>query len=332
MKILRKFLSLFLYVFMGLPLLLGGMGLVSLWPFINGSSKALTLVQNEQFENLLSSPELLPLIPEEIKLASLNLNGKAAVAAVQSSIPAANLVDFFSINMDYMLSAMSKGETSFNIFIAPLKDIFESEADKLVTKYSDYTLSGQYNTVSASKPLKLFSPTDEAEKAVLKKILIETINSQPDYILVGDKTANEKLPSIKLPGNFSLKEINGLPATGIWLLVSGLGLCFASVMIREEDWRRRFGRLGSRLLLPGVAIMVVGLSPLLLQSGALSPVSSMLKPDSYPDLTNYVKFLLEQLSKGFLTCGLVGLGAGSVFISLKRNLPKAIDEESVNND
>jgi hypothetical protein len=117
-----------------------------------------------------------------------------------------------------------------------------------------------------------------------------------------------------------------LASASVWLLVTGAGLCFASVMVSDSDWRKRLGRLGARVLVPSAIVLAIGLGPRLFP-GTFTRLPSGAGGASLPDLAEYLRFLSTKLGAGFLTSGLIGLGVGTALVSVQRALPLPEEED-----
>jgi hypothetical protein len=119
---------------------------------------------------------------------------------------------------------------------------------------------------------------------------------------------------------------SGLAGASVWLLLTGAGLCFASVMVADSDWRKRLGKLGSRVLAPSIIVLVIGLVPHLVVPGGLVRLPSGATGASFPELAEYLRFISTKAGSGFLTAGLIGLGVGTALVSAKRAIPPSEDE------
>lgn len=328
MKGLRRLLGFFLYLAMAFPLTLAGLSLVSLRPVLGDAEAAKALVSDQRFERLVASPDLRELAPDTLRLSGAILDGKAATAAFQAAVPASVVVATASDAIDSAFAAAAAGRASFPINAVPLKRALESGADAFASTYQRETRlprslpePGQAGGADIVRV-----PEGAAGLAFLREAAVQAARSQPDAWIVGEPGSRLELDLDGRIARADVAGLAGLTGAGAWLLVTGAGLCFASVMVSDGDWRRRFGRLGSRLLAPSIIVLAIGLAPrLVLPSGILTLPSGM-SGASLPDLVEYLRFVASSLGRGFLVSGLAGLGVGTVFASLKRALPESADD------
>jgi hypothetical protein len=63
--------------------------------------------------------------------------------------------------------------------------------------------------------------------------------------------------------------------------------------------------------------------------GDLVKLPEGVSPDNLPALAEYLKFVAATISGGFLTAGLIGVGAGTALASAKRAIPLSDDDEAL---
>jgi hypothetical protein len=324
MNRLRRFLGFALYLFMAFPLTLGGLALASIKPVAGDSAAVKSMIADARLERLLSSPDLVEMAPPTVEIGGAVLDGKAAVKAFQSSVPASALIQTATGAVDSAYAAFARGEAFFSVDSRSLKAALKGRSPVFAETYLG--LAGAAGTSAAGDtalPAVTDFPETAAGRAALSSAVAAAVDAQPDAWTVGEIGSTIELPR----GVGALGA--GLTGASYWLLVTGAGLCFASVMVSEGDWRRRLGKLGSRLLAPSVIILVIGLGPKLVMPSGLIRLPSGASGTSLPDLVEYLRFLAGRVSSGFLTWGLIGLGAGTAFVSVKRALPPPEDEEDL---
>ncbi len=327
MKGFRRFLGALLYLFMAFPLLLGGLSLAAVRPVAGGPDSVKTLVSDARFSALLASPGLAELAPESIELGGQALDGKAALRAFQAAVPASTLVSTIEGGIDSAFAAIRRGEAFFYVDARPLKKALDTGARDFADSYirvaggsKQIVPAGKTRTRPESAVQVLVPPDSAAGRAVIAELVRQAAAAQPDEWALGEAGSRFEQP-IRLGALGS-----GLSGASAWLIITGAGLCFASVRVAETDWRRRLGTLGSRLLVPSVMVLVIGLVPYLFTSGKLVPLPASAQAPAFAELTEYLRFLAARISGGFLTAGLIGTGLGTAFVSARRAIPQAEDE------
>lgn len=307
---LRRFLGVVLYVAMAFPLMLGGMALVSVRPLVSDPAAMKDLLHEDSLIAVLESPSLVAMAPESISIRGQVLNGKAVVSALQSTIPAPLVVATARDAIDSAFAAFGRGDAYFLLDARPLSDALDSGAAHFAASYAS-----ALDAKGASTDMASLNP-----EAVAK--LVSTIASdQPEYWNIGEAGSRMEFPA-------RLGRLgSGLSGASLWLLLTGTGLCFASVMISNEDWRRRMGMLGSRVLVPSIIILIVGLGPKLIIPGKQLRLPYEAGTISFPELLSYLKFLGSRMSGGFLVTGLIGLGVGTALATMNRILPLPTEED-----
>ena len=315
MKGLRRFLGFMLYLFLAFPILLGGLTLSSIRPLASNPETIKSMVTDQRLTALLESPDLVAMAPETLELGGATLAGKAAVTAFQASVPSNVIVSTAGAAADSAFAALERREAFFRVDARPLKGAFRSGAPVFADTY----------LATARLPVVVALPgtaVATSSKPAVTALVIKTADEQPDEWVVGESGSR-----FEAPAKFGALGA-GLAGASLWLVITGTGLCFASVMVSESGWRRRLGRLGTRVLVPSAIVLVIGLVPHLIVPGGLVRLPSGVSGATLPDLAEYMRFVMTKIGGGFLTTGLIGLGVGTAFISAKRALP-APEEEAM---
>ncbi|MBN2875693.1 MAG: hypothetical protein JXM71_11405, partial [Spirochaetales bacterium] len=151
--------------------------------------------------------------------------------------------------------------------------------------------------------------------------VVRAANAQPDEWQLGEAGTRFQTPArISAAGA-------GAAGAGGALMATGFGLCLASALVAGGTWRRKLGTSGSRILLPSAITMIVGLIPRLIVPGSLIRLPAADAAASLPALAEYLRFAFSTLSGGFLTAGLIGVGIGTLLVSIQRIVPPSEDEE-----
>jgi hypothetical protein len=309
---LRRFLSVILYVAMAFPLMLGGMALISVKPLVSDPASTKTLFPEDRLLAVLESPTIASLAPESITLGGQTLDGKAFLTAWQSTIPARLIISTTHDAIDSARSAFGSGQAYFQINAQPLSSALEAGAETFAETYVATLKAAGRDTAKV---------TTQASAEDIATLIAAAAAGQPESWSIGEAGSRFEFPTRM--GRLGA----GLTGASLWLLFTGAGLCFASVMISNDDWRRRLGMLGSRILVPSTIILVIGLGPRLIMPGGKFLLPNDIDTIQFPELLTYLKFLGSKLTEGFLVTGLVGLGVGTALATVKRVLPLAIEED-----
>ncbi len=310
---LRRFLGVILYVAMAFPLMLGGMALISIKPLVADPTAMKTLITDDRLMAVLESPTIISMAPESISLGGQNLDGKAIFAAIQSTIPAPLFISTTRSAIDSAYAAFARGEAYFQVDARPLSEALEAGA---ATFAKTYVAASESTSGSASG-----ATSGSASIEAITTLVTTTAASQSEYWNIGEAGSRFEFPARM--GRLGA----GLTGASLWLLLTGTGICFASVMVSNNDWRRRLGSLGSRILVPSIIILVVGLGPRLIMPGAKIHLPNESGEIPFPELLAYLKFLSSRLTGGFLVTGLIGLGTGTALATINRVLPPSEEEE-----
>jgi hypothetical protein len=323
MKAMRHFLGFMLYLFMAFPLTLGGLSVAALRPLADGPELARSLVTDQRFTTLLESADLVEMAPETISVGAAVLDGRAAVKGFQASIQSAVVVSTAVDAVDSAYAALKRGEAFFEVDAKPAKAAAKSGANTFATVYIENAAPGQSDAGAPVVALPEGTTTNTVVKrqatSEVAKVVTQLADDQPDTWRVGDGTTRFETPA---------KIGSAMADASVWLLITGAGLCFASVMVTGGTWRSRLGRLGSRILIPSSIVLLIGLLPRLVMPGNLVGLPSGISAAGLPDLMEYLRFAATKLGSGFLTAGLISLATGTVFVSAKRIMPPSEEEEA----
>lgn len=313
MKGLRRLLGAVLYLFLAFPLLLGGLTLASVRPLTGNPETLKSMVTDPRFTTLLESPDLVAMAPETLEFGGTTLDGKATVTALQSSVSSSVIVSTTLDAFDSAFSAMERHEAFFSVDARPLKTALRSGAPVFADTY----------LATARLPVVIALPgtaVANSSKPAVTDLMVKTADGQPDEWIIGEPGSR-----FEIPARFGALGA-GLSGASIWLIITGTGLCFASVLVTESSWRRRLGRLGTRILVPSIMVLIIGLIPHLIVPGGLVRLPSGVSGATLPDLAEYLRFAMTKTGGGFLTAGLIGLGVGTALISARSALPAPEDE------
>ncbi|MDX9958794.1 MAG: hypothetical protein RBT68_10170 [Spirochaetia bacterium] len=344
MKPIRRFFGFALYLFIGLPLLLGSMTMLSVRPWLAEPAAYKALVEDQRFTAVLEAPQLPEHMPPTLDLGGYRYDGPAAAAAFQAAIPASALVQTASRSVDTVFSAIDSGASGFMLDLQPLREALiagsgpfaatylaeaggapaaipdQQAGRKLVPATGRQALpsSGQVPSGQASTgqwPTLTESNLANALKAMATDLPPTLAVDDPSLGVAGQRTAN--LATMR-------QEFS---SAGIWLALAAAGLTVAGVFIAEENWKKRLKLLGSRILGPGIPILVIGLVPHLINPAGLIRMAGAASMNQFPALLEYIKFAATSLTGGFMVVGLAAVGLGTVLVSTTYLIPPGDDDE-----
>jgi hypothetical protein len=326
-KSLRRLLGLGLYIFLALPLLLGSMTMLAIRPWATDQQAYHSLITDLRLKAVLDSTELSQLVPETIQWDNQRFEGPAAVKAVQSAIPSGIFLDTANAAVDSIFMAIGAGSSSFVIDLRTLREAAMAGSETMAATYM-----AEATNLRTAIPPALLPPGNgstlesSSGQALARSSLATAIRGMAEDLPMTLSPDPADISRFDRGSNNLLAIRAGYGMTSLWLSLAGAGLLIAGVFIAESDWRRRFGKLGSRIMGPGIPIMVIGLLPHLVNPTGLINMQTTRQLADFPALTEYLKFLSTRLTSGFLVVGLVAVGLGTLFLSAKHALPLKDDD------
>jgi hypothetical protein len=340
MKPIRRFFGFAMYLFISLPLLLGSMTMLSVRPWLTDPAAYKALVEDQRFTDVLEAPQLPQHMPPTLDLGGYRYNGPAAALAFQTAIPASALVQTASRSIDSVFSAIDSGASGFMMDLQPLREALIAGSAPFAAAYlaeaggvpvaipvqeQDQGLSPARRLVPATgqKALPSSGQTPQLTESNLASALKAMATDLPPTLAVDD-------PSLGAAGRrtanlATMKQ--EFSNAGIWLALAAAGLTVAGAFIAEESWKRRLKLLGSRILGPGVPILVIGLVPHLINPAGLIRMAGAASMNQFPALLDYIKFAATSLSGGFMVIGLAAVGIGTALVSTTYLIPPGDDDE-----
>jgi hypothetical protein len=338
MKPLRRFFGFAMYLFISLPLLLGSMTMLSVRPWLTDPEAYKALVEDQRFTRMLEAPDLPRNMPPSIDIGGYRFDGPAAASAFQATIPASALVQTATGSIDTVFSAIDTGAAGFMIDLQPLREALIAGSEPFAAIYfskagaapetippgQSHGPAGGISPVPAAgrQSIPVASRQPALSQEGLAKMLAEKASDLPLTLAVDDPslgTIGQRTSNLA-----SMRQ--GFSTAGIWLALAAAGLTIAGAFIAEESWRKRLKLLGSRILGPGVPILVIGLVPHLINPAGLVRMAGASQVNQFPALLEYIKFASTSLGGGFLVVGLAAVGIGTALVSTTHLLPPGDDE------
>lgn len=314
----RRFLGFVLYLFMGFPMLIGGLAVTALKPIVSDPLVARSLVADQRFEAILKAPELAELADKNVELGGMTLDGGDVIRAVQDSVPAGAISKLAADTVEATVraagsGALAPGGAGVSIDLRPWKSLASDRADEFAAAYLKES-AGSPPALPGAKPGAQV-PKDAVETALTSAVR-QRVETLPDSFSPEERVARTPSRRTGFRGVAS-----GVTTGGLGLIITGVGFALASALISEKRWGRRFTRLGSRLIVPGAIVLAVGLLPRLAIPGMATDAIAKEGVKAFPALVEYLRFLSSTVGKGFLMAGLASIGAGIGLSSLRRAIP-----------
>jgi hypothetical protein len=329
---MRKFLANLLFLFIGLPLTLSALFLLSVRPWALDRATYKRFVEDDRLYAALQAPEMASRAPATIKLeaagdAELSLDGPALVAAAQKELPWPEIKQSASRAVDSVLDAV-EGKT------APGAPEIDLRALKAATKAKAPALARDYDSVLKSSGRSSPSKLNRSQLAMALAIAVDEIpdkarldeNSLPASPR-GRMQALRRGPGGPLVGVLSsgsdglsqalLNRMTATTAALSALLLAGLGALGGRSLLT------RLSRSGRYLLIPSIVVLGLGVllaipGGLILQNVLPDDARAMVMGQGGAQLRAYLASVLGPIAKSFFVTGLIGASIGGVLASTRR--------------
>jgi hypothetical protein len=321
---MRKFLANVLYLFLGLPLALSALFLISARPWALDRETYKRFVEDDRLYAALQAPEMAVRAPATIELRSaggtaVTLDGPALASAAQKDLPWPEIKSTASRAVDAALDAVegkTQGERR-EFDLRPLKAALKARSPAVARDYLAVLAAAGRSAPAAEKP------------AVVAIALGSAIDTMPDAAridassLPAPRGALRGMPiGILSRGTEGLSQalLNRMTATTVALsalLLAGLGALGGTGLVS------RLSRSGRYLLLPSIAVLGLGVvlaipSGLILQNVLPEEARAMIAGHAGAQLRAYLASALGPIARSFFITGLVGASVGGVLASAKR--------------
>jgi hypothetical protein len=330
---MRRFLANILFLFLGLPLALSALMLISVRPWALDRETYKRLVADDRLYTALEAPALAARAPDTIRLGPGTFDGPALTAAAQKNLPLREIKSTASLAVDRAMDALEKGRpgAGFEIDLQPLKAALKSRSAALARDYAAALAAGK-----ARDPSRPLSGPGE-----LAKDIGAAVDALPDAARAPVPPASRL--SIRGPGGpmgilsrgpglggdgLSQALLNRMTATSAAvsaLLLAGLAVLGGNGALA------RLSRAGRYLLLPSILVLGLGVvlaipGGLILQNVLPHELRGMLAGAGGAELRAYLSAALGPIARGFFLTGLVGASVGGVLAQSRRiALPKDTD-------
>lgn len=333
---MRKLLALALYLFLGLPAILGTLFLVPLRGWVLDRNFYKSIVSGPEARAVLESPALYERIQGPIRIEDdLILSGPAAGRALRAALPVPELLSAAGTAVDSAFDALERGRNAdrFTVNLVPLKRALDKGIPEFARIYSSEVPVGPA-AVSGSGlvrpgpgiPVDLSArPVSVPEpefRAAIRAALAEALAAIPD-------TADSEMPAPG-PGNAFLTGASSprdaLNRTALWMALLAGGIWVAGAFVASDSMARRLRWLGGTLVAPGIVVLVSGLAlgmaadPLVLRAIQDPELQRALADPALKVVRDWIHRPLWIVSTGFLVSGSVAVIVGGGLSASRRAL------------
>jgi hypothetical protein len=330
---MRGFLANVLFIFMGLPLALSALMLLSVRPWALDRETYKRFVEDDRLYAALQAPEMASRAPATIELeaagvsAKLALDGPALVSAAQKDLPWPEIKSTASRAVDTVLdAALGKGGPGrAEIDLRRLKAAVKARAPAMARDYGAVlAASGRAspsNLSGSQLSIALAAAADGIpDSAKIDETSLPGPRSDRRSAL---RPGLERMPIGLLsrgPDGLSQALLNRMTATTVALsalFLAGLGALGGTSLVS------RLSRAGKYLLVPSIIVLGVGAllaipGGLILQNVLPDEARAMVTGQGGAQLRAYLASVLGPIAKSFFITGLVGASVGGVLASARK--------------
>lgn len=321
----RRLLGALTFFFVGLPLSLGGLSILSIQRWAGDPAQIKTLVADPRFDAAVSSPDLYKLFPEELPLGGAALESKAAVKAAQAAVSPDVLRQTAISAIDRAFAALESGQASFSVDLGPIKAALDAKAPLAASTYLAEANAPSAALPPGALPAGSANLPEPRQAELAREALAAALRAQAQAL-------PDSVP-VNLPPDMDPVRVEairtGMKASGTWMLICAAAVIAASAFLSENSLRKRLSTLGSRVLLPGSLALILGVLPRLFQPTVFFNAMNVngLAMSDIPALAEYGRFVMASITGGFLSTGLVATALGAVLSGVGRALPPARTED-----
>jgi hypothetical protein len=322
---MRRFLANVLFLFIGLPLTLSALMLLSARPWVLDRATYKRIALDDRLYAALQAPEIAAHAPRTFELESsgvkLVLDGPALVATAQKDLPWPEIKATASRGVDAAMDVIERGDAgkAALLDLRPLKAALEAKTPAAARDYST-ALAAEIKAGTAAKL------STEAKPELLQIALAQETARIPDSAKIERPSPpmRRSWPLIGVisrgPENLSQALLNRMTATAVALsalIIAGLGALGGTNLVS------RLSRAGKYLLVPSIVVLGVGMllavpGGLILQNILPAGARTMMTGQAGAQMRAYLASVLGPIARSFFITGLVGASAGGVLLSTKR--------------
>jgi hypothetical protein len=330
---MRRFLANTLFIFLGLPLALSSLLLVSIRPWALDREAYKRIVTDDRLYAALLAPEMVNDAPETIELQAAGtkvvFDGSSLTRAAQKDLPWPAIKATAVSGVDAILDAVEgKGPgDKVELDLKPLKAALKAKSPAAARDYAAALAEETKAGTTAAGAI-------DSAPLVLAKTLSAAVDQIPDVASSPMGAPNVSVNGAQVgvlsqgPDGLSQAILNRMTATMAAvsaLLLAGLGALGGTNLVT------RLSRAGRYLLGPSIAVLALGVvlgipGGLVLQNILPNEARAMIEGAAGSQLRDYLATVLGPIARGFFLTGLVGASVGGVLASSRKfSEPKELE-------
>ncbi len=336
---MRKLLALALYVFIGLPAILGTLFLVPIRGWVLDRDFYKAVVSGPEARAVLESPALYERLDGAIRFESgLVLSGPATGKALKASLPVPEILSAAGSAVDSAFDALESGRNAdrFTVRLVPLKTALAKGVPEFARVYAaevpsssavpEDALAALASGPAPGNPVDLSvrpaALPESAFREAIRSALAEAVSSIPD-------TAEAPMPEPG-PGEAFLSSARNpreaLNRAALWLSLLAGGIWVAGAFVSSDSATKRLRWLGGTLLAPGLVVLTAGAAlrlaadPLVLRTIQDPELQRALADPALRVVRDWIRRPLWTVSTGFLVSGSVAVILGGGLSASRRAL------------
>lgn len=325
---MRRLLALALYIFIGLPAVLGSLFLVPARAWILDRDFYKSIVSGPEARAVLEAPELYARFDGTLTAEGLfRLSGPATGEALRQALPVTEVLQAAEAAVDSAFDNLDSKTAidRFSVDLGPLKTALEGGVPAFARAYA--AAAPVSPAFSASNPLILPRPgttldlsarPENLGQAEFRDLVRQALDSA---LAAVPSVAEGDLPSADPSGIFARGDRNAKDAlnrSALWLSLLAGGTWLAGAFVASDSARKRLRWLGTTLVLPGVLVLSAGAvlrlaaDPLVLRAVQDPELQRFLADPSLAVVRAWIRRPLWTVSTGFLVSGSLAviLGGG----------------------
>jgi hypothetical protein len=329
---MRKALATVLYIFLGLPLALSALMLLSVRPWALDRQTYKRFVLDDRLYSALKAPEIAERAEKIIRLDGMSLNGPALISAAQKNLPVDAIKTTGESVIDQVMDrALVISNSPVSINLTTLKSAFRYASPSTAR---DYVAALPVENRAPSFDDLSFRSSSVSEKtaaSAVSKLLTKAVDTGiPDTTVLEAPLVPSTPPAVPVGRERSISQalLNRTSIVTTFfasILLAGLGI------LGGAGWGARMARTGRYVIIPSIFVLGVGAliavpGGMILQNLLPAEVLGFVKGEAGAQLRAYLASCLGPIARSFFITGIIGASLGGLLISLRRIAePKEIE-------
>ena len=322
---MRRLLALALYLFIGLPAILGTLFLVPARGWVLDRDFYKAFVSGPEARAVLESPALYERFEATIQAGdTLKLSGPATGKALKASLPVPELLSAAGSAVDSVFDSLEQRQNAgrFSMDLLPLKKALALGVPEFARVYTAEVPFAPEAALPVptlpGTPLDLSVRSVSVPEAEFRSTIETTLSRAMAQI---PDRAENTLPTpgtgIFLADSFLVPR-DALNSAALWMSLLAGGMWIAGAFVASDSAGKRLRWLGSTLMAPGIVVLAAGAAlrlaadPLVLSVIKDPGLQRALADPSLRVLRDWIRRPLWTISTGFLVSGSLAviLGGG----------------------